>query len=75
MSRLLKYLCKYVNEGADNAKIIFERLKKGQNPPTNKETNDIDADTYANKMHFGDYLALRYITIGHQSKDYLFIYH
>ena len=35
-SRLLKYLCKYVNKGGDKAKIIFERIKKGIHPPTNE---------------------------------------
>ncbi|KAJ1279783.1 hypothetical protein BS78_04G182000 [Paspalum vaginatum] len=52
-SKLLKYLCKYVNKGADKAKIIFERIRNGQDPPTNEETKDID--------EIKEYLDCRYI--------------
>ena len=52
-SRLLKYLCKYVNKDPDKAKIIFEDIKKGEDPPTNEETNDID--------EIKEYLDCRYI--------------
>lgn len=52
-SRLLKYLCKYVNKGADKAKIIFERIKRNEEPPTNEETKDID--------EIKEYLDCRYI--------------
>jgi len=41
-SRLLKYLCKYVNKGPDQANVIFERIKKGQDAPINDQTRDID---------------------------------
>lgn len=41
-SRLLKYLCKYVNKGADKAKIIFELIEKDEDPHTNEQTKDID---------------------------------
>jgi hypothetical protein len=30
-SRILKYLCKYVTKGPDQVKIIFDRIKKGEN--------------------------------------------
>jgi hypothetical protein len=36
-SKLLKYLCKYVNKGQDRAKAIFERFKKNEDPPTNEK--------------------------------------
>ena len=52
-SKLLKYLCKYVNKGADKATIIFERIRNGEPPPTNKETKDID--------EIKEYLECRYI--------------
>jgi hypothetical protein len=49
----LKYLCKYVNKGPDKAKIIFERIRKCEDPPTNEETNDID--------EIKEYLDCRYL--------------
>jgi hypothetical protein len=52
-SRLLKYLCKYVNKGPDQATVIFERIKKGEDAPLNEETKDID--------EIKEYLDCRYI--------------
>jgi hypothetical protein len=37
-SKILKYSCKYVNKGPDQAKIIFERIKKGHDASINQET-------------------------------------
>jgi len=52
-SRVLKYLCKYVNKGPDRAQVIFEKIKKEQEPPLNKETDTID--------EIQEYLDCRYI--------------
>jgi hypothetical protein len=52
-SKLLKYLCKYVNKGPDKATIIFEHIKKGDNENTDKEKKDID--------EIKEYLDCRYI--------------
>jgi hypothetical protein len=41
-SKLLKYLCKYVNKGPDKATIIFQQIKKDKNESTNQEPKDID---------------------------------
>src|SRR6266508_6403984 len=49
-SKVVKYLCKYINKGPDQAKVIFEQINKPENPPINKaenppindETNTID---------------------------------
>jgi hypothetical protein len=41
-SKLLKYLCKYVNKGSDKATIIFQHIKKDKNESTNQEPKDID---------------------------------
>jgi len=51
-SRLLKYLCKYVNKGPDKATVILEPLKK-EDPTQNKNTKDID--------EIKEYLDCRYI--------------
>ena len=53
-SRLLKYLCKYVNKGPDHANIIFERIKRGEDAPINEITKDID--------EIKEYLECRYIS-------------
>ena len=53
-SKVLKYLCKYVNKGPDQAKIIFERIKKCQDAPINQETKDID--------EIKEYLDCRYLS-------------
>jgi len=53
-SKVLKYLCKYVNKGPDQAKIIFGRIKKGQDAPINQETKDID--------EIKEYLDCRYLS-------------
>jgi hypothetical protein len=52
-SRVLKYLCKYVNKGPGQAKVISERIKKGIEPPINDDTNNID--------EVKEYLDCRYI--------------
>ncbi|KAJ1259806.1 hypothetical protein BS78_10G184200 [Paspalum vaginatum] len=52
-SKLLKYLCKYVNKEPDKATIIFERIRKGEDTPINKKTRDIDK--------IKEYLDCRYI--------------
>jgi hypothetical protein len=52
-SKLLKYLCKYINKGPDKAKALFERIKKNVDPPTNDETREID--------EIKEYLECRYI--------------
>jgi hypothetical protein len=80
-SRLLKYLCKYVNKGPDHATVIFERIKKGEDTPLNEESKDID--------EIKEYLDCRYICeqdalwrlfrfdihyLDHLMKDYQFIY-
>ncbi|KAJ1272975.1 hypothetical protein BS78_06G244600 [Paspalum vaginatum] len=52
-SKVLKYLCKYVTKGPNQAKIIFQRIKKGQDAPMNDETNTID--------EIKEYLDCRYI--------------
>src|SRR6266540_83880 len=49
-SKVLKYLCKYVNKGPDRAKVISKRIKKGEEPP--------DADTID---EIQEYLDCRYI--------------
>ena len=52
-SKVVKYLCKYINKGPDQANIIFERIKKGDNARTNDETDTID--------EIKQYLNCRYI--------------
>jgi len=52
-SKLLKYLCKYVNKGPDQASIIFKRIKKAQDETKDEETKDID--------EIKEYLDCRYI--------------
>jgi hypothetical protein len=52
-SKVLKYLCKYINKGPDKAKALFERIKKNVDPPTNDETREID--------EIKEYLECRYI--------------
>src|SRR5438105_2577781 len=39
-SKVLKYLCKYVNKGPDKANIVFERIGKIQESSTNDETKN-----------------------------------
>src|SRR6266508_655641 len=41
-SKVVKYLCKYINKGPDQANVIFEQINKPDNPPINDETNTID---------------------------------
>lgn len=52
-SRMLKYLCKYVNKGGDKAKIIFQRIKQGIDHSENEQTEKID--------EIEEYLECRYI--------------
>jgi hypothetical protein len=52
-SKLLKYLCKYVNKGPDKATVIFQRIKQGEDPPENEQTKKID--------EIKEYLDCRYI--------------
>ncbi|KAG2661478.1 hypothetical protein PVAP13_1KG506713 [Panicum virgatum] len=52
-SKVLKYLCKYVNKGPEQAHIFFEQIKKGQDTPVNEQTKDID--------EIKEYLDCRYI--------------
>jgi len=52
-SKLLKYLCKYVNKGPDQATIMFQRIRKGEDPPKNEQTKEID--------EIKEYLDCRYI--------------
>jgi len=52
-SKLLQYLCKYVNKGPDQASIIFKRIKKAQDETKDEETKDID--------EIKEYLDCRYI--------------
>lgn len=41
-SKLLKYLCRYVNKGPDKATITFEHIKKEGDGNTYKDKKDID---------------------------------
>ena len=52
-SKLLKYLCKYVNKGPDQASIMFQRIRKGQHGDPMEQTNDRD--------EIKEYLDYRYI--------------
>ena len=52
-SKVVKYLCKYINKGPGQANVIFERIKKGENAPINDETNKVD--------EIKEYLKCRYI--------------
>uniref|UniRef100_A0A0A9BWL2 Helitron helicase-like domain-containing protein n=1 Tax=Arundo donax TaxID=35708 RepID=A0A0A9BWL2_ARUDO len=52
-SKILKYLCKYINKGPDKAKIIFEEIKKGKDTPADTKTGEIN--------EIKEYLDCRYI--------------
>jgi len=52
-SRIIKYLCKYVHKGPDKAKIIFQRIKRGEDAPQNIESDTID--------EIKEYLDCRYL--------------
>lgn len=52
-SKLLKYLCKYVNKGPDQASITFQRIRKGDQEGSNQQGKDID--------EIKEYLDCRYI--------------
>jgi hypothetical protein len=41
-SKLLKYLCKYVNKGPDKATIVFEKINKDNDSFVNQEDKDIN---------------------------------
>jgi hypothetical protein len=52
-SRILKYLCKYVNKGLDRAKFIFQEVKRGKDISPDKQTGEIN--------EIQEYLDARYI--------------
>lgn len=52
-SKILKYLCKYVNKGLDKAKIIFEQTKQERDRPANTNIEE--------KNEIKGYLDARYI--------------
>jgi hypothetical protein len=52
-SKLLKYLCKYVNKGPDKATIVFEKINKDNDSFVNQEDKDIN--------EIKEYLESRYI--------------
>jgi hypothetical protein len=52
-SKLLKYLCKYVNKGPDKASVIFQQIRKGGQGELNEEPND--------RNEIKEYLDCRYI--------------
>jgi hypothetical protein len=41
-SKLLKYLCKYVIKGRDQASIMFQCIRTGQNESSSEQVKDID---------------------------------
>src|SRR5438128_1539833 len=41
-SKVLKYLCKYVNKGPDKANVIFEHIRKTEESSTDDKTKNID---------------------------------
>ena len=52
-SKLLKYLCKYVNKGPDRASIMFQRIRTGHHESSSEQVKDID--------EIKEYLECRYI--------------
>jgi hypothetical protein len=54
-SKLLKYLCKYVNKGPDKATITFEHIKKEGDGNTDKDKKDIG--------EIKEYLDCRYMCV------------
>jgi hypothetical protein len=52
-SKLLKYLCKYVNKGPGKASVIFQQIRKGGQGELNEESND--------RNEIKEYLDCRYI--------------